>query len=979
MKRVSQDSYIQRQNSDSDEDFPQNSRRRSIIRTLPAKKNMAPLSSREGTMADFGIKNEPFVETERVSAHFGIESPISTRSSEHRRHEKDKKQSTEKRHSHTSKKDSQKSRKKKIDLLVAPTGIPTDSTTTVSGISDGLSRDVSLRDSSSRPSVSPAPSREVSKQSVRTSVSSLPLKKMDGQQRVSGTSSSPVSLMSGSHFRTSEASLLSGKRHGKKKTSSDDELLQPKDAIASRPVDLHSLTEDTRKSYRSNGKSKHHHHHGRKSTEHADKMSPKSNDPDRKSSKSDAKGSRKSTTSTTKRNRKNKEMTSNDLLKDLNGMGDDSPDSIKRSKSEQFDVSSIKSRRSRKTAGTADNVRRPSETRKSKSKKSSTVRARKTIDDIMNSRYSDLNITQQTQNTEDLERRTLVDHGVDHVNSNISSVGLGSVLMDGQTIRPPVTIFQHTGCPFAMKIMKEFDDAGCEYKCINLSKYPNHTILMKNACGKIATPQIFVGDTHLGCFQQSMNVIQAKSSNSHLIEHLYEHVLGKRDYNEPMPVSQIAHQLAPRRDVLDLPKEHTAVPIEEPLIDLGAGVYQSLTAITMEALLKEQTFLPERDRTMPEVVSKETSNKKIIRQNSGFKGILKFKNPFKKEEKEPEEFLNAPKILVKPFTQKELCTILSEELTLSSGYAQNVIKKLMKLRILIPVSINGEQLEIYSDTTDYYLQVSSFTDPVLNQEPLTTSFQKGCKLGKDPFTTLKEASLLLHTLKSEMSQFDGNLTLKTNTTEYLEFKNIICKLEDINIMKLYTSQQMATVFYIQLYHLMVEHGYVEFGRHVMERSAGRPYFEYLVGGYYLSLDDIVGILRSNKTNLDGNIPFYSHDVRKILCLKKFDPRTHFALVSPEPNFRIVESDTLNEKLERCTTNFIREKGNFKIDKKHNEIRLHAIFEYYFFDISQQNGSTKQREILTFIQKYAVLGSELHTQVTDLIVTGKSCYLYYLHK
>eukprot|EP01127_Copromyxa_protea_P010583 TRINITY_DN2581_c0_g1_i1.p1 TRINITY_DN2581_c0_g1~~TRINITY_DN2581_c0_g1_i1.p1 ORF type:complete len:1695 (-),score=294.12 TRINITY_DN2581_c0_g1_i1:195-4715(-) len=161
-------------------------------------------------------------------------------------------------------------------------------------------------------------------------------------------------------------------------------------------------------------------------------------------------------------------------------------------------------------------------------------------------------------------------------------------------------------------------------------------------------------------------------------------------------------------------------------------------------------------------------------------------------------------------------------------------------------------------------------------------------------------------------------------------------LFEVNLHGMNSTERMA--FLINLYNLMVIHGYMVSGRFpssIIEWRYFSRFVSYRVRDgddcFNLSLDMIVSLLRGKNANVNvGDHPFHPDDPQLNLMLDNTDPRIHFLLCShnkSSPKIRILSPQTLEVYMEAASFDYC--EREIKVFGK--QVILPMIFYWYQSD------------------------------------------------
>jgi GH15 family glucan-1,4-alpha-glucosidase len=274
-----------------------------------------------------------------------------------------------------------------------------------------------------------------------------------------------------------------------------------------------------------------------------------------------------------------------------------------------------------------------------------------------------------------------------------------------------------------------------------------------------------------------------------------------------------------------------------------------------------------------------------------------------------------------------------------------------------------------------------FTKIILNK-PSTFIKVRG-KSAKRNMETTKDKDIAHH-LKETLNNLQGayfdslegkvNYSAMRQSDSYKNYTNMVEKLNIFNPFSLNTDEEKKA-FWINIYNILIIHGVIELD---IESSVKEVFnffnrIGYSIGGLYFTPDDIEhGVLRINRPKpATGFRQFSWFDKRKVLCLKQFDPRIHFALVcasSSCPPIEFYDAESIDKQLDMAGRSFINRRGII-LDKDNNTLYLSQIFKWYKNDF----GHT-QNEVVYYVLKYAE--DNLKSYVINNLNKLKIAYLPY---
>jgi Protein of unknown function, DUF547 len=198
------------------------------------------------------------------------------------------------------------------------------------------------------------------------------------------------------------------------------------------------------------------------------------------------------------------------------------------------------------------------------------------------------------------------------------------------------------------------------------------------------------------------------------------------------------------------------------------------------------------------------------------------------------------------------------------------------------------------------------------------------------------ASDLLDCARRAKSAATSNDERTDNDIE--ELRGISTRLRGFHPMRRLTDRSQALAFWINVYNAMVIHGALHFRvRRLMTELRG--FFRktvYDIGGRTYNLDVIEhGLLRANRGHpMRLGVPqLMPWDARRVLVIRPFDPRIHFALncgaVSCPP-IRHYSADHIDAELDLAARSFVAS-GGVAVDPDGGGVLMSRIFLWYSRD------------------------------------------------
>lgn len=211
----------------------------------------------------------------------------------------------------------------------------------------------------------------------------------------------------------------------------------------------------------------------------------------------------------------------------------------------------------------------------------------------------------------------------------------------------------------------------------------------------------------------------------------------------------------------------------------------------------------------------------------------------------------------------------------------------------------------------------------------------------DPGRALKESANAMRAEAIDANTGQVDYRKLSQSEAYAAFRKLTlslpsCSLEDLGEAE----HQLA--FWINAYNVLILDAVLHYS---VEGSllSDLGFFRraaYNIGGFRFSADDIEhGILRGNRRHpYLPFAPFHADDPRRMMILKRFDARIHFALVCGAkscPTISFYDGDRIHDQLEQAARTFIRGDGA-RVEAERNTLWLSKIFQWYREDFGGVN-------------------------------------------
>jgi len=207
-------------------------------------------------------------------------------------------------------------------------------------------------------------------------------------------------------------------------------------------------------------------------------------------------------------------------------------------------------------------------------------------------------------------------------------------------------------------------------------------------------------------------------------------------------------------------------------------------------------------------------------------------------------------------------------------------------------------------------------------------------------------SLILQLYDSHLSADGRAVSYKgiAGDPRFKAYVDATAELQRVDLAPL--SPPELTSFFINLYNALIIHALVVLGTRMnaLQRAKFFASAKYNIGGYDYSADDMEnGVLRGNRAaasnlwvvlglhQLSGG-QFKKGDPRRAKVVEKVDPRIHFALVCGAkscPPIKLYTPETLDEGLAAAGEAFC--SSEVEVDRPKREVRLSKIFKWYSVD------------------------------------------------
>lgn len=189
-----------------------------------------------------------------------------------------------------------------------------------------------------------------------------------------------------------------------------------------------------------------------------------------------------------------------------------------------------------------------------------------------------------------------------------------------------------------------------------------------------------------------------------------------------------------------------------------------------------------------------------------------------------------------------------------------------------------------------------------------------------------------------------------SSSAFAHYVSLTSRLPHLDLSTALPDDAHKIAFFVNLYNAATQHAVTSCGpppANALLRLWFGVRVGYAVGGYALSLHDMEnGILRNNRSVSILPPPFSKNDPRRVLCVRKPDPRIHFVLncaASSCPPVLYLTPSKLEHVLAMAARGFLADVNNFDVVDRC--VYLSQIFKWYLQDFSA-DGS--ERGMLYFI-------------------------------
>jgi DNA-binding transcriptional ArsR family regulator len=179
------------------------------------------------------------------------------------------------------------------------------------------------------------------------------------------------------------------------------------------------------------------------------------------------------------------------------------------------------------------------------------------------------------------------------------------------------------------------------------------------------------------------------------------------------------------------------------------------------------------------------------------------------------------------------------------------------------------------------------------------------------------------------------------SAEFGRFQRLVWDLREFDLARLET-QPEAMAFWLNVYNLLYIHAVIALGidRSVNEIETIFGQVAYSIGGHTFSPAGVEhGILRCNRTaTLRPEPEFPRRDPRARLCLKRLDPRVHFAMVCGTrscPAISGYSASLLEGQLEVATASYL--SAEVEVMEEESALLLPMMFNWYREDFEEYPG------------------------------------------
>jgi len=206
--------------------------------------------------------------------------------------------------------------------------------------------------------------------------------------------------------------------------------------------------------------------------------------------------------------------------------------------------------------------------------------------------------------------------------------------------------------------------------------------------------------------------------------------------------------------------------------------------------------------------------------------------------------------------------------------------------------------------------------------------------------------------------------------EFKEFTHATSELQLVDPSDL--SDTQSTAFFINVYNLLVIHGYIHVGfpMSLLEWRYFSRFVCYTIGTFPYTLDCIHRLLRGKtaKASFIGDHLFSPGDPRASYLLPKNDPRVHFLLCMhnvSSPRLRVIfPLDNLDVRLSEAASEYCQKQ--VEVDTVEKRVVLPALLDWYKNDFEEDNSKTLSLNMSGGTSKPLLTRSMKTSQVDTLV-------------
>eukprot|EP01125_Pyxidicula_operculata_P009581 TRINITY_DN3150_c0_g1_i2.p1 TRINITY_DN3150_c0_g1~~TRINITY_DN3150_c0_g1_i2.p1 ORF type:complete len:646 (+),score=135.98 TRINITY_DN3150_c0_g1_i2:256-2193(+) len=210
-----------------------------------------------------------------------------------------------------------------------------------------------------------------------------------------------------------------------------------------------------------------------------------------------------------------------------------------------------------------------------------------------------------------------------------------------------------------------------------------------------------------------------------------------------------------------------------------------------------------------------------------------------------------------------------------------------------------------------------------------------------------------HLVKLFKSTTDNDMKNIAKSPQYEDFCELCLELQRVSLAKL--SDTERKVFFINIYNILAVHAQISISSRSFKGNSNRGWamlglMGYIIAGHEFTLNDIEhGVLRSNRKHPKTQKKLFKEDDPRLeFCVKEFDSRIHFSLVTAPKTYPKLHTVTSLES--DLHTSALAAIGDVVFSVHTKTVSVSPIFKWFFTDFGKTDD-----EVANYIAKYVPEG------------------------